>query len=490
MAERGTDVVTNWPIIGMLPSLLLNMHRLHDWCTEVLGATGRTFVFKGPWFGCMDMLITCDPANINHILTTNFANFPKGSDYVEIFDVHGDGIFNSEADVWRLQRRMAHTQIKFKGFRQFVAKTSREMVENRLIPLLKDMAHQSKVVDLQDLLQRFSFDRTCVLVFGVNPNCLSVDFPTVPFAVAVDEAKEVIHFRHTVPVSWWKLLRWLRIGRERKLAMAWDTIDRFISSHISMRREELRKPKINGTDEADAINLLTSYMGHESEDRTGNTIKTDKFLRDTTLNFLVAGRDTISASLTWFFWLVSKNPTVESKILAELRTIRSSEEGWPTKPRVFDAEELSGLVYLHAALCEALRLYPPVPLVHKGVTNFDVLPSGKRVHPGMRILYSLYAMGSMEAIWGKDCLEFKPERWISDQGTLKLEHSHKFLVFNAGPRTCLGKDISFTQMKAVAAAVISNFHVQVLEGQIVCPEFSIILYMKNGLMVEIRERRD
>lgn len=97
-------------------------------------------------------------------------------------------------------------------------------------------------------------------------------------------------------------------------------------------------------------------------------------------------------------------------------------------------------------------------------------------------------MGSMETIWGKDCLEFKPERWISANGTLTFEHAHKFLVFNAGPRSCLGKDISFTQVKAVAAALIYNFHIQVLPGQIVCPKFSIILYMKNGLMIKVTER--
>jgi len=32
------------------------------------------------------------------------------------------------------------------------------------------------------------------------------------------------------------------------------------------------------------------------------------------------------------------------------------------------------------------------------------------------ILFSLYAMGRDEDIWGKDCLKFKPARWISKRG--------------------------------------------------------------------------
>ncbi|XXG61335.1 hypothetical protein AAC387_Pa04g3021 [Persea americana] len=496
--SRRNKILLNWPMVGMLPYLLLNIHRLHDWCTQVLRDYGCTLVFKGPWFASMDMLVTCDPANINHMLCTNFSNFPKGSDYLEIFDVLGDGIFNSESDTWRYQRKMGHALIRHKGFRQFVARTSRDMVEGELLPFLAQTTQLGLAVDLQDVLQRFSFDSTCVLVFGVNPKCLSVDLPMVPFAKAVDDAKEVIHFRHTVPVTWWKLLRWLNVGEEKKLARAWETIDHFIMQNLSMRREELSKQKEEKEEQAEMCNdLLTSYMnyycntsqvkGGEETDRP----KSDKFLRDSTLNFLVAGRDTISASLTWFFWLVSKNSTVESKILHELRSISPKEEGGgnPKKVKVFNAEELGGLVYLHAALCEALRLFPSVPLIHKGATNWDVLPSGHRVRPGMRILYSLYAMGSMEAIWGNDCMEFKPERWISTDGTLStFEHASKFLVFNAGPRSCMGKDISFTQMKAVAAALIYNFHVQVIPGQIVCPKFSIILYMKNGLMVKVTER--
>ncbi|XP_058084329.1 noroxomaritidine synthase 2-like [Magnolia sinica] len=485
-------VLVNWPIVGMLPYLLLNVNQLHDWYTEVLRSCGCTILFKGPWFARMDMLITCDPDNVNHILnTTNFSNYPKGDDFSEIFEILGDGILNADYESWRIQRKMAHSLVRYKRFRRFVVKACREKVENGLVPLLSHIAHQVHAVDLQDVLQRFTFDVTCLLVCGTDPGCLSADFPTIPFAKAVDDAKEVILLRHTVPTSWWKLMRWLNVGGEKTLTDAKETIDQFIHQQISARRDELKTAKkiIEEGDEEEAMDLLSSYMDYQHGDEM-DRLKSDTFLRDTTLNMLVAGRDTTSAALTWFFWVLSKNPKVETKILEELRSISLEKDGLirGKKPRVFDPEDLGGMVYLHAALCESLRLFSPVPLVHKGVLEPDVLPSGIKVQPGMKILYSLFAMGRMESIWGKDCLEFRPERWISEGGMPKFSFSDRFLVFNAGPRSCLGKDISFVQMKAVAAAMLYNYEIQVLDDQVVAPRISVILHMKNGLMVNIRER--
>ncbi|KAK1311724.1 hypothetical protein QJS10_CPA07g00407 [Acorus calamus] len=120
-----------------------------------------------------------------------------------------------------------------------------------------------------------------------------------------------------------------------------------------------------------------------------------KFLRDSVLNFLIAGRDTTGAGLAWFFWLVSKNPHVETKIYEELKARFGKAD---EQTRVFDAESLRGLVYLHAVLCEALRLYPPVPFEHKWAAKAAVLPSGISVRRGTEILFSTFAIGRMEEV--------------------------------------------------------------------------------------------
>ncbi|KAF7060648.1 hypothetical protein CFC21_067423 [Triticum aestivum] len=117
------------------------------------------------------------------------------------------------------------------------------------------------------------------------------------------------------------------------------------------------------------------------------------------------------------------------------------------------------------------------------------MPSGHEVKVGDTILISLHSMGRMEDLWGKDCLNYNPNRWLSKDGnTLRYVPSHEFLAFNSGSRICPGKEIAVMQMKTVVATVLWNFDVEVVEGQIIQPKPSCILQMKNGFIVKLRKR--
>ncbi|KAI4969061.1 hypothetical protein ZWY2020_046391 [Hordeum vulgare] len=319
-----------------------------------------------------------------------------------------------------------------------------------------------------------TFDMTCNLVFGVDPGCLQIGLPVVPFARAMDDVLDTIFFRHVFPPALWRLMYRYEVGPEKKMAVARRTIDRFAADTIAKRRSS----DDHNHNESSSDDMLSSFL-------CGNDDASDEFLRDTAVNLLLAGRDTTGTALSWFFYVVCKNPRVQQKILDELAPIAATKK---PEDMVFDAGELSSLVYLHAALCECMRLYPPVPFQHKAAIADDVLPSGHEMKAGDKILLYSYSMGRMEGVWGKDCMEFRPERWITDDGKLRYEPSYKFIAFNTGPRTCLGKEVAFTQMKAVAAAVLWNFVVEAVPGHVVEPKLSVILHMKNGLAVTVKRR--
>ncbi|KAM0866979.1 hypothetical protein ACQ4PT_042290 [Festuca glaucescens] len=159
---------------------------------------------------------------------------------------------------------------------------------------------------------------------------------------------------------------------------------------------------------------------------------------------------------------------------------------------IFKPEETKPLVYLQAALFESMRLYPPGPIERKAVLNNDMLPSGHEVRAGDTVLISLFAMARMERVWGQDCADYRPERWVSENpaGAAMLRHVpvHMFMPFNAGPRSCLGKDVSVAQMKSVVAAVVWNFDLEVVGGHAVEPKQSVVLQMKSGLLVTATKR--
>ncbi|CAN0892360.1 Alkane hydroxylase MAH1 [Linum grandiflorum] len=341
-------------------------------------------------------------------------------------------------------------------------------------------------LDLQDVFKRFMFDNICTTVLGFDPKYLTVDLrPDLPYSKAYDDMEQAMFYRHILPNFVWKFQRWMGIGEERKMQKAWKKFDQFLYERIELKRDSfISKVKIQQFD------LLTAFMMAEENDESdeiGQFGKSDKLLRDTAFNLISAGRDTVSAALVWLLWLVASNPEVEEKILEEMKTILG--ESCNYKWRIFSEEELNKLVYLHGAVCEALRLYPPVPFDHRTAKEEETLPSGDRVGKNKMILFSIYSMGRMEEIWGEDWMEFKPERWINSEGN-KIVHvpSYKFMTFAAGPRACLGKKISFLYAKQVAGALLYNYKVELVEGHPVAPALSIVLFMKDGLKVRVSKR--
>jgi len=466
---------TDYPILGMLPQLLINLNRCHDFFTEVLKNHGGTGEFTGPWFTNMNYLVTGDPLNVHHVMSKSFHNYVKGPVFREIFQAFGDGIFTADSETWKFNRDLFHSLFRQKSFELFLEKTIHKKVQNSLVPVLDHV--EGSVVDLQDVFNRFTFDNICSIVLGKDPNCLSLDFPEVEIEKAFNQAEESIFHRHAVPRCVWKLQKWLQIGQEKKMTEACNTLDEFIYSCIASKRENLSRYEEN---ESFHVDLLTSLM------REGNKEQhDDMFLRDAVFNLFVAGRDTLTSALTWFFWLVATNPLVEEKILEEINQNFGSNEATPA---VLTAEEVKKLVYLHGAICETLRLFPPIPFERKQALQDDVLPSGHCVNPNTVILFCLYSMGRFEEIWGEDCMEFKPERWISQKGSNVYVPSYKFIAFNAGPRTCLGKDSSFVQLKMVVTAILQKYRVEVVEGFVPKPTLSIVLLMKDGLKVKLRKR--
>lgn len=477
-----------WPLVGSLPGLIENCERMHDWIYENLrtcGGTYQTCIWALPFVARKHgmVTVTCDPRNLEHMLKTRFDNYPKGPTWQAVFhDLLGQGIFNSDGDTWLFQRKTAALEFTTRTLRQAMARWVNRAIKQRFCPILKTAQLEGNPVDLQDLLLRLTFDNICGLAFGKDPETLQPGLPENGFAVAFDRATEASLQRFILPEAVWKLKKWLRLGMEVDLSRSLRSIEAYLSNVIDARKLELLTKQQGGAQHDD---LLSRFMRKKEG-------YSDKFLQEVALNFILAGRDTSSVALSWFFWLVSQNPTVEDKIIREICTVLIETRGadhkkWVEDPLVFD--EVDRLIYLKAALSETLRLYPSVPEDSKHVVSDDVLPDGTFVPAGSSITYSIYSVGRMKFIWGEDCLEFRPERWLSPNGKqFEAHESYKFAAFNGGPRICLGKDLAYLQMKSIAAAVLLRHRLTLASGHRVEQKMSLTLFMKHGLKVNVNPR--
>ncbi|KAH0706429.1 hypothetical protein KY285_010933 [Solanum tuberosum] len=107
------------------------------------------------------------------------------------------------------------------------------------------------------------------------------------------------------------------------------------------------------------------------------------------------------------------------------------------------------------------------------------------------VAYQPYAMGRMSYIWGDDAQEFKPERWIDENGSFKQESPFKFTVFQAGPRICIGKEFAYRQMMITAAVLLRFFIFKLADGsRPVTYKTMIQLHIAGGLHVRAMQRID
>lgn len=148
-----------YPLVGILPEFLKNRHRSLDWCTKNLrDCPKNSDVYWRPGKGYTFM--TANPSDLEHVLKTNFGNYPKGNHFTPILnDFLGHGIFNSDGELWKLQRKTASHEFNTKSLRNFVMENVTIEINTRLLPILTQASKTQQVLDLQDILECFAFDK-------------------------------------------------------------------------------------------------------------------------------------------------------------------------------------------------------------------------------------------------------------------------------------------------------------------------------------------
>uniref|UniRef100_A0A0E0HGW9 Cytochrome P450 n=1 Tax=Oryza nivara TaxID=4536 RepID=A0A0E0HGW9_ORYNI len=188
------------------------------------------------------------------------------------------------------------------------------------------------------------------------------------------------------------------------------------------------------------------------------------------LDMFIAGTDTIYKSIEWTMAELIKNPAEMAKVQAEVRHVAAAAHGDEDEDTVavVREEQLGKMTLLRAAMKEAMRLHPPVPLLIPREAIQDTVPHGHRVAAGTRVMINAWAIGRDEAAW-EGAAEFRPGRFAGGGDAAGVEYygggDFRFVPFGAGRRGCPGVAFGTRLAELAVANMACWFEWELPDGQ-------------------------
>jgi cytochrome P450 len=214
---------------------------------------------------------------------------------------------------------------------------------------------------------------------------------------------------------------------------------------------------------------------------------TDDNLVDQLMTFLAAGHETTSSAMVWACYLLCQHAAIQSKLRAE---IRSKLPSISDTSATVTAEAIDKVAYLHAVCHETLRFIPSVPLTMR-IAAHDATILGKPIPKDTTIIVAPWAVNRSPELWGPDAQEFKPERWLNEDGTFNgnggADSNYSFLTFLHGPRSCIGQRFALSEFACLLAAWVGRFEMEFADKDFV-PDIAggVTAKPRGGLKVRAR----
>jgi cytochrome P450 len=364
----------------------------------------------------------------------------------------GEGLLISEGDFWRRQRRLAQPAFQRNRINEYAA----TMVESAETHSRKWQDSEER--DIAQEMMALTLDIAVRTLFGT----------TLP-----GEARKVgrsLEF----------LMRYsLRRNRSPfKLPEKWPTPAnrraereiQFLDSLVYRIIDE-RKKLGDASEHNDLLSLLMAAMDEDGSQMTA------KQLRDEIMTLFTAGHETTALTLSWAWYLLSKNPSSEARLYEELRDVLTG--------RLPSIADLGQLPYLRGVVNEALRLYPPAYIL----ARTSIAPctiGGYELPAGSTVVFSQW-ITHRDARFFNDPDAFIPERWLD--GLEDRLPAGAYFPFGDGPRRCIGQNFALMEVVLVLATIAQKFQFRLVPGQKIVPDPLVTLRPRNGIRMRIDARR-
>jgi cytochrome P450 len=192
---------------------------------------------------------------------------------------------------------------------------------------------------------------------------------------------------------------------------------------------------------------------------------------------LVAGHETSASLAAWAMYLLAEHPAYHDRLYAELNGLDKDPEQSGLSVRESPLVE-----YL---LNEAERLYPPIPIGARGISQ-DVVFAGYTLSAGAKVFYSAAATHLLSEIW-REPARFDPDRFAPP----REEHRkvpYALVGFGGGPRVCIGFSFARYELAMLLARIAMRFRLTIVPDQIIVQRYGVTSRPRHGIRVRVQPR--
>lgn len=402
-------------------------------------------------------LVVSDPALIKWILVDNAQNYVRDSLQQRLlYRMTGRGVFSAEGSDWQVQRKLLAPYFSAKA----------------LVAYLPGM-----VAAAEDAVKRFCSSSDEGFDLGCEMSTLTVDVLgrsvfagglSEPPASIADSVRQFADTNGPVEVGdLFRLPAWIP-GVRRILGWRATALVRQRARRIVAEAKASGPPQ-----KIDFLSALLSARHPETGEALG-----DRKIEDNVSTLIGAGSDTVAVALTWAIFLLSQTPRAREAVEDEVDV--HLKDGVPT------ADMPSKLVWTRAVIEEAMRLYPPAPMIGRMSRSEDRL-GGERFSAGTTILISPWVLHRHARLWSDPDM-FEPERFLP--GRRELIPRYAYLPFGAGPRVCLGMGFAMQEAVVVLATLIKHLRFERADDYPIRLRQCITLQTVAPLRMRIRPRQE
>ncbi|KAJ8871478.1 hypothetical protein PR048_027795 [Dryococelus australis] len=252
------------------------------------------------------------------------------------------------------------------------------------------------------------------------------------------------------------------------------------------------------------LNVLKSFLGQlnanskilverlRKEQLSGKPFDIHDYVAETTVDTLLGesralstcclpGHDTVAAGTSFLACILGYKQDIQEKVVQELYEIFGDSD----RPATFN--DTLQMKYLERVILETLRLFPPVPVIARKVTENVKLASGYTIPAGTTCIIPQFYLHRLPSVYPNP-EEFNPDNFLAEN--MSKRHYYSFIPFSAGPRSCVGRKYAMLKMKVMISTLFRNYRILADMPYNKFPlQADIILKRSDGFIITIEERR-